>query len=150
MRFALLLFIAIPIIEMWLLIQVGGAIGAWPTIGLVALTAVLGLALLRRQGFSTLMRARSKIDSGEIPATEMIEGLVLGISGALLLTPGFFTDALGFFGLLPISRRWLVARMIARAAVVDGFYTGRGFNDQPGSDQGHSNETIEGDYRRED
>ncbi len=163
MRFFLLIFIIIPIIEMWLLIQVGGLIGALPTIALVMLTAVIGLALLRRQGFSTLMRGRAKMESGEIPAMEMIEALVLAVSGALLLTPGFFTDALGFAGLLPLSRRWLVSRLVSRMDIVDGYYRanhshsqvhsihGSAFDSaESGSERSGGKETLEGEYRRED
>ncbi|RLA44666.1 MAG: biotin--acetyl-CoA-carboxylase ligase [Gammaproteobacteria bacterium] len=150
MRFFLLLFILVPVVEMWLLIKVGTAIGALPTIGLVLLTAVVGLALLRRQGFATLMRGRYKMESGEIPAMEMIEGLVLAVSGAMLLTPGFFTDTIGFLGLLPATRHWLVKRLMARASMVEGYY-------QTSSTQAHTihaetqhKETLEGEYRRED
>jgi UPF0716 protein FxsA len=162
-RFLLVIFIVIPIIEMWLLIQVGGLIGALPTIALVMLTAVIGLALLRRQGFSTLMRGRAKMESGEIPAMEMIEALVLAVSGAMLLTPGFFTDALGFAGLLPLSRHWLVNRLVSRMDIVDGYYQAShsqtqthsihgGVFDSTESESGRSNgkETLEGEYRRED
>lgn len=95
MRPLLLLFIVTPILEMWLLITVGREIGALPTIGLVFLTAIVGLAMLRRQGISTVMRAQQKMQTGEVPAREMVEGIFLAVGGALLLTPGFFTDALG-------------------------------------------------------
>ena len=155
-RFLLLLFVVIPIVEMWLLIKVGGLIGALPTIALVLLTAMVGLALLRQQGFNTLMRGRGKLASGEIPAVEMIEGLVLAVSGALLLTPGFFTDALGFTGLLPLSRRWLVNQLLARGRIVDAYYqssvTGGVYqagSGQRGAERGEK-DVIEGEFRRED
>lgn len=156
MRFLLLFFIAIPIIEMWLLIKIGGLIGALPTIGLVLLTAIIGLALLRQQGFSTLMRGRSKMESGEIPALEMIEGLVLAVSGALLLTPGFFTDALGFAGLLPFSRRWMVNRLLARGQIIDAYYHSsvtrsvHRDGDRVSRPAGDGKDAIEGEFRRED
>ncbi len=138
MRYLLLLFIAVPVVEMWLLIEVGSVIGAFPTIGLVLLTAMIGLALLRREGLSTLMRGNSKLERGELPAQEMIEGLVLAVSGALLLTPGFFTDFVGFLGLIPFTRQWLVKRMIARGAV-------QGFTYHERSSRRDSN-VIEGEY----
>ncbi len=75
----LLLFIAVPIVEMWILIQVGGEIGALPTIGLVVLTATIGLSLLKRQGLSTLMSARAKMDQGRIPAGELVSGVMLAV-----------------------------------------------------------------------
>ncbi|MCB1669351.1 MAG: FxsA family protein [Pseudomonadales bacterium] len=113
----LLLFIVMPVVEMWVLIKVGQHIGAAPTIGLVLLTAAVGYALLKQQGFETLFRARQKMASGELPAREMAEGLILAVSGALLLTPGFCTDAIGFVGLIPFTRRRLVNKIIANMQV---------------------------------
>ncbi len=161
MGYLLLLFIVMPIAEMWLLIHVGGLIGALPTIGLVLLTAMVGLALLRRQGFATLMRGRAKMESGEIPAMEMLEALVLAVSGALLLTPGFVTDAVGFIGLLPLSRQWLVSFLIKRMNVVDGYYqatsvqmhtlhSGTVHDAMHGRHGTDEKEPIEGEFRRDD
>ncbi|MFT5563232.1 MAG: UPF0716 protein FxsA, partial [Litorivivens sp.] len=96
MRFGLLLFITIPIAEMYLLILVGSHIGALPTIGLVVLTATVGLWLLKLEGLATLVRLQDRINQGEIPGQELLEGIMLLIGGALLLTPGFFTDGIGF------------------------------------------------------
>ncbi|HAQ98029.1 MAG TPA: exlusion protein FxsA [Verrucomicrobiales bacterium] len=110
----LLLFMLIPIVEMWILIEVGGWIGALPTIGLVVLTAMIGLSLLKQQGLSTLMRARRKIDEGAIPASELVSGVMIAVGGALLLTPGFVTDALGFALLIPQTRKWLLFKLIDR------------------------------------
>ena len=104
----------IPIVEMWILIEVGGWIGALPTIGLVVLTATIGLSLLKQQGLSTLMRARRKIDEGAIPASELVSGVMIAVGGALLLTPGFVTDALGFALLIPQTRKWLLFKLIDR------------------------------------
>lgn len=95
-----LLFLGIPLLEIYLLIEVGAKIGALPTVFLVVFTAVLGVFLLRIQGFSTLTRLRGTLAQGGIPAVEMLEGAVLLVTGALLLTPGFFTDALGFLCLV--------------------------------------------------
>lgn len=126
MRFLLLPFIILPIIELLVLIEVGSAIGALPTIGLVLLTAVIGAGLLRHQGLATLLRANQRMQSGEIPAKEVCEGFILAIGGALLLTPGFITDGFGFFCLLPGSRHWLVNRMMKRMVVSgqSAFFTG--------------------------
>jgi UPF0716 protein FxsA len=110
----LLLFMLIPIVEMWILIEVGGWIGALPTIGLVVLTATIGLSLLKQQGLSTLMRARLKMDEGAIPASELVSGVMIAVGGALLLTPGFVTDALGFALLIPQTRQWLLFKLIDR------------------------------------
>jgi len=113
-RMLLPIFIITPVIEMYLLIQVGGLIGALPTIGLVLLTAMIGLALLKQQGLSTLMRANQKLASGDLPAEEVVEGLLLAVGGALLLTPGFVTDFIGFSCLLPFTRAAIAKRIIAK------------------------------------
>ena len=137
------IFLAVPIIEIYLLIQVGQVIGALWTILLVVMTAVIGVWLLRIQGLSTLMRAQQKMQSGELPAREMLEGMGLVVAGALLLTPGFFTDAVGFFLLLPPTRIWLVSRIASRMVV----------SSPMGSQSGQSsqNNVIDGvNYRRED
>ena len=110
----LLLFMLIPIVEMWILIEVGGWIGALPTIGLVVLTAMIGLSLLKQQGLSTLLRARRKMDEGAIPASELVSGVMIAVGGALLLTPGFVTDALGFALLIPQTRKWVLFKLIDR------------------------------------
>ncbi len=119
MRYLLLLFIVMPIVEMWLLITVGREIGAFPTIGLVLLTAAVGFSLLRQQGFATLFRARQKMDAGELPAIEMVEAIILAVCGALLMTPGFVTDVIGFAGLIPGIRRGVVSRWVTQMNVVN-------------------------------
>lgn len=100
----LFLFIGIPLIEIYLFIQVGGSIGVWPTIGLVVLTAFIGTALLRQQGMATLARAQSELDQQKLPVRELFDGVCLLVGGLLLLTPGFLTDALGFALLIPPLR----------------------------------------------
>lgn len=142
MRIAFLLFIVIPVVEMWLLIQVGGLIGAWPTIGLVLLTALAGAALLRREGVKTLLRARQQMEQGVLPAAEMLEGMILAISGALLLTPGFATDFFGLLGLIPWSRRALAARILAHAEVVGFAAMGGGAFRRP-------DDSIDGEFWNE-
>ena len=108
MRFLVILFIAIPIIEMWLLIVVGQHLGASLTIIMVVFTAVIGLHGLRSQGLSTLKRLQDKLSSQQLPAKEIVEGVILAIGCAFLLTPGFITDILGFSCLLPFTRKlWL-------------------------------------------
>jgi|TARA_B110000483_G_scaffold219769_1_gene274243 UPF0716 protein FxsA len=119
MRFLLLLFIAMPIIEMWLLISVGAEIGALATIGLVLATALIGAGLLRHQGLQTLWSVQRKLAEGQMPAREIFSGIILAVSGALLLTPGFVTDALGFAALVPGLRDQL-AVLIMRKMVVGG------------------------------
>ena len=114
------LFLVIPIIEIYLLIQVGGYIGVLPTIALVVLTAVIGASLLRSQGIQTYMRFNQSLGEGRVPANEILEGVALLIGGALLLTPGFFTDLIGFFCLLPITRRPVVTFIVNRFNPMSG------------------------------
>lgn len=144
MRGIPLLFIVMPVLEMWLLIKVGGVIGAAPTILLVLATAAIGYVLLRQQGLATLFRARQRLDRGELPAQEIMEGLVLAVSGALLLTPGFVTDAIGFAGLLPQIRKRLIKALIGRMQIVNFAQQQTQASDRPG--QG---DTIEGEFWRD-
>ena len=140
----LLLFLLVPVVELYLLIKVGGVIGAFPTVVLVVLTAVIGAALARHQGLATLQRLQATMARGEAPALEMFEGVLLLAGALLLLTPGFLTDLLGFACLIPVTRRALAFRVLQRFTRVT-----------PGSASGKPSEmgqprTIEGKFRRED
>ena len=115
--FIVFLFLAIPIVEIYLLIQVGQVIGAGWTILLVVLTAVIGVWLLRIQGLSTLIRAQQKLQENQLPARELLEGMALVVAGAFLLTPGFFTDTIGFLLLFPPTRMWLATAAASRMVV---------------------------------
>jgi len=92
-------------------------IGVFPTILMVVGTAVLGAFLLRQQGLSTLARFQNNMAQGQLPAMEMLEGIILLVGGALLMTPGFFTDTIGFMCLLPFSRRIMVHFLIKHSLV---------------------------------
>ena len=112
MRLLFLLFLIVPIIEMIVLIQVGAWIGVVPTVLLVVFTATLGVWLLRWQGLATWFRLQQRLASGELPGNELLEGAMLLVGGALLLTPGFVTDAVGFVCLIPVLRRPLARRLM--------------------------------------
>lgn len=131
-----------PILEMVVLIKVGGIIGILPTVGLVVLTAMVGVTMLRRQGLSTILRAQQKMHSGELPVNEMVEGIFLAVGGALLLTPGFVTDILGFCCLIPATRQ-IVVSMGMR--IFKPYMASRQANS---STQRH--ETIDGEFKREE
>lgn len=111
------LFLIIPLAEIWFLIKIGGIIGASWTILLVVFTAVVGASLVRIQGISTLSRIQQSMNQGKMPAVEMFEGLALFLAGALLLTPGFFTDAIGFCLLIPPLRRQMIKSILIKSVV---------------------------------
>ena len=110
-------FLAVPLIEIALFIQVGGAIGLWATLAIVVLTAIAGTALVRGQGIMTLNRLRSSFSGMQDPTEPLVYGAMILFSGALLLTPGFFTDAVGFALLVPAVRVWLFNMLRARMTV---------------------------------
>lgn len=147
----LLAFFTIPLVEIYVLLEVGGVIGALPTVALVVFTAVLGAVLIRAQGFATIARVQQSLDRGEIPAVPMLEGAFLLVAGALLLTPGFVTDTIGFLCLVPPLRRWLIERFLERQ-LGSGLGGGPGHptGQRPGGPAGSAGRVIEGEYRRED
>lgn len=102
----LVLFIAVPLVELYLLILVGQVIGALWTVLIVVLTGILGGFLAKREGLAVLRRVREKLDAGELPGDELLDGAIILVSGALLITPGMVTDFLGLLGLLPLTRKW--------------------------------------------
>jgi UPF0716 protein FxsA len=109
--FALLLLI--PLIEIYFLIQIGRVIGPGWTIFVVIATAIIGAALIRQQGLTTLKRAQVALSQGQVPALEMLEGLVLLISGVFLLTPGLVTDSIGFIFLITPLRQTLIKKIVS-------------------------------------
>jgi len=140
MPFLFLLFLAVPILEIWFLIQVGSVIGVGWTILVVIATALAGAWLVRSQGLAILRRIQQETALGRVPTMDMLEGLMLLVAGAVLLTPGFFTDAVGFALLIP-PLRTLISRYIVRRGVMHM------------ASQGHTprspSQVIDGDYRRE-
>ena len=150
-----IIFLIVPVLEIYLLIEVGQVIGALWTAFLVVLTAVIGVRLLKIQGISTLMRAQNKMQTGQPPAQEMLEGVGLVLAGAFLLTPGFFTDTVGFILLFPPTRIWLVKKAVTSLMASGRFYQqgGRqGFHYESGHRQNKADrDVIEGvNYKRED
>jgi UPF0716 protein FxsA len=116
-----LLFIAVPIVEIYVIIQVGQAIGALWTIALLVADSILGSMLMRAQGRAAWRRFNAAIAEGRVPAREVLDGVLVVFGGALLLTPGFVTDIFGLIFLLPptraIVRRLLVRRFAGRIRV---------------------------------
>ncbi|MFO7857010.1 MAG: FxsA family protein [Paracoccaceae bacterium] len=142
------LLVVVPIVEIALFIEVGGWIGLWPTLAVVVGTAILGAALLRAQGRGVLNELQARMDRGEDPRGPIAHGALIVGAGALMLTPGFFTDAVGFLLLVPPVRSaviaWGAARLAGRvrgAVFVAGARPGPGpRGPRPGGD------VVEGEY----
>jgi UPF0716 protein FxsA len=98
------LFIAIPVVELALLIEVGSRIGTLPTLGLIVVTGVVGAGLARMQGLAVLQRIHGDMSRGELPASALVDGVIILMAAALLITPGILTDAFGFLCLIPAFR----------------------------------------------
>ncbi|MGR8941848.1 MAG: FxsA family protein [Gammaproteobacteria bacterium] len=140
-----LFFLIIPFAEIYLLLTIGGLIGAFPTIALVVFTAVLGAWLLRQQGFETFRRFQQNLAQGTLPTYEIIEGPILLVGGALLLTPGFITDLLGFVCLIPPLRR-KVAQYIIEKHLIQVIQPGGPFGPRGAA----APDVLEGEFRKED
>ncbi len=110
-----LLFTAVPLLELMILIDLGGAIGLGPTLGIVLLTGAAGAWIARAQGLAVLGRIRQEMAAGRVPAAELVEGAMVLVGGVLLLTPGLLTDAAGFLLMVPACRRairgWLMRKL---------------------------------------
>lgn len=139
------LFIAIPVAEISVLIRVGGAIGPFNTIVFVIFTAVLGAYLVRQQGFATLSKLQEETNAGRVPALQIAEGVALLFAGAVLMTPGFITDALGFAILIPPVRQAFIAwaaKNVFKGPITTA-YTASTSPNNPHVSQG---DVIEGEY----
>ena len=139
-----LLFIALPIAELYVIIQIGGAIGVLPTLALLVADSLLGAALARSQSRAAWERFNRALAEGRVPGREVFDGAMIILGGALLLTPGFITDIFGLILLIPPTRalvRTALSRMVARrggvAWRVSGFGTRPGMGDRgPGGQSG--------------
>ena len=103
----LIIFILLPILELAVLLRLDNAIGLFQTIILIFLTGIIGAWLVRQQGINILFRIKKEINNGNIPAKEMIDGVMLLIAGAVLITPGLITDTFGFLLLIPYTRNFI-------------------------------------------
>ena len=110
------IFVVVTLAEINVLVSVGQAIGGLSTVLLVIITAFIGSSLLRQQGWSTMAKAQQSMAEGRTPAMEMLEGVVILVSGILLLTPGFLTDGLGLLGLMPWSRHYFINHFLEKNA----------------------------------
>ena len=143
------IFVVVTIAEIAVLISVGEVFGTWPTVLLVIITALIGSTLLKQQGWSTMAKAQQSLAEGRSPAVEMLEGVVILVSGVLLLTPGFLTDGLGLLGLMPWSRLYFINHFLEKNAErvfskKNAAFINRGENSE--TKKTNKDETIEGEF----
>ena len=142
----LLIFIAVPIIEIAAFIKIGEIIGLWPTIACIILTAIVGTFVLRLQGLSVLHSAQTSLQNNQVPLDSVVHGAFLLIAGALLLTPGFFTDAVGFILLVPPARTVIAHYVWQRLKTrVHVYQSGPGGQDAPPGGSRTHGPIIEGE-----
>lgn len=143
-------FVIVPIIEIAIFMQAGEWFGLAPTLVTIVLTAVIGVSILRQQGLSTLYKAQQKMNRGEIPAMEMVEGIMLAVAGALLITPGFFTDSVGFLLLIPGLRHYVFTVVLKNK--VTQYVQGKphSFEEQQFTESDRRQRTIDGEYKNTD
>ena len=137
--------IGVPIIEIAVFIEVGGRLGLWPTLATIILTAMAGTALLRQQGLATLQRVHESLEANRFPMAEVFDGLCLLVAGALLLTPGFVTDAAGLLLFVPAVRvalRQAFGRYLVASGRLDAWTEKPG----PFASGGGGNTVIDGEY----
>ncbi|MBA6224651.1 FxsA family protein [Colwellia sp. MB02u-18] len=169
-RLLFVLFIIIPIIEIFVLIQVGAVLGVWPTIGMVIFTAWLGAKYVRQQGISTLNSVQTKMAQGQMPSDEIVTALMLLVAGVLLVTPGFVTDFLGLSLLIPAVRHTIAASVMSHISSNNANQQGfqfhshshgqsqnqDDFSKQPESpfqenlQPPHEGQTLDGEFERKD
>ena len=123
----LLALLCVPLLELYVIIQVAGGVGTAETIGLLIVVSVVGAWMVRRSGLGVLNQIRARLNRGELPAAELVDGLLILLAGALMLTPGFITDAVGLLLLFLPTRvvvRSLLMRHFAKRASVAGWSAG--------------------------
>ncbi|SNB45546.1 FxsA family protein [Geobacter sp. DSM 9736] len=121
-----IVFAVVPVVELYVLIKIGKVIGAWETVAILLAVSFVGAWLVKHQGFAIISRIQAELAFGRLPAAELLEGFLILVGGILLLTPGFLTDLLGIFCILPAGRhilkrnlrRWLEQRLDRGALVI--------------------------------
>ena len=131
-RLLFAIFLVIPLIEIALFIMLGNAIGLWPTLLGVLVTALIGSVVLRYQGIALFNEIRGTMAQGMLPAKALAEAMMVAVAGALLLTPGYFTDFIGMLLLVPPVRSAIYAYLRTRMQVVVATSTSSGFGPRPG------------------
>ena len=145
-----LIFTSVSLLEIFVLVKVGGILGAWPTVLLVVVTALVGSALVRSQGLQLVQQLQQRMAAGEMPGQQLIEGIMLIITGVLLVTPGFVTDFLGLLLLQPTIRANIAKAIMANVkfspqASMGGFHQ-HGFTQKSQDDDS----VIEGEFEHKE
>jgi len=125
----LILLIVVPVVELYILIEIGQQIGAFTTIGIIVLTGIIGAYLVKNQGFMILRKIQHDLSQGILPGDSLLQGIIILAGGIFLLTPGFITDIIGFIFLIPISREivkkylliWLKRKIDSGNINIDNF-----------------------------
>ena len=142
------IFVTMTLLEIYVIVSVGESIGGFSTILLVIITALIGSMLLKQQGWSTMAKAQNAMANGQTPAFEMLEGVVILISGVLLLTPGFITDTVGLLGLMPFSRAYFINKILSKNA--DKMFTQQNsafmYKSKSVDKKDNKNNTIDGEF----
>ncbi|KAF1056425.1 MAG: hypothetical protein GAK44_00242 [Pseudomonas delhiensis] len=146
MRVPLFLLLLYPLVELAVLIKVGSVIGVGLTLLLLIAGAVIGAALLRVAGITTALRARERLSRGELPEKEVFEGLMIAVGGLLLMLPGFISDVIALFCLLPFTRRLVLGGVSRR--MQEQAERARAFADDPNAQRSNGPSVIEGEYER--
>lgn len=155
MRAFLLLFLLFPVLELYVFFKVSTAIGFFPALLLIIAGSALGVLVVRVAGLATALRARASMQRGELPAQEMMQGMMLALGGGLLLIPGFISDVFGLICLLPFTRRLLARKLSERAeaqAMRQRAFADEMYNARPGGQGGQPRQpnVIEGEYEHRD
>jgi UPF0716 protein FxsA len=141
-----LIFTAVSLLEIFVLVKVGGILGAWPTILLVIVTAFIGSALVRSQGLELVKKLQERMATGEMPGQQLVEGMMLIVTGVLLVTPGFVTDLCGLLLLQPTIRANIAKLILANVKIVPqasmGGFSHSGFS----QNKPHDDSVIEGEF----
>ena len=152
-----LIFTSVSLLEIFVLVKVGSFLGAGPTIALVVISALIGSALVRSQGLQLISDVQARMAKGEMPGQQLIEGMMLIVTGVLLVTPGFVTDFLGLLLLQPNIRRQFAQTVLAKMSVnqmggfssgANGFYAGG--SSSPFNKSANDENVMEGEFERKD
>ena len=143
MRWLPVVFVVIPFTELMILLEVSSQWGFWPTLGLILLTAFIGVNLFKSQGLKTLKKFQEKLSHGELPKQELMDGLLILLAGTLMITPGLVTDTVGIFALIPVSRRFLSKKLLNYFTVLNDV-------DATAHQETQAGRMFNGDYQKDD